>query len=128
MRKRWAALGVILVVVPAAALEFSGALFTGFSWEGTSFTGWNSLSLRLSFPNFGLETISTWQGLTLTGQTLTLTWASGSLEVEAGLAFKPVSPPHWASWSFQELAVVASFISLNLDLGNLRLCVTIQAK
>lgn len=128
MRKEWVILGVLLAFVPAVALELSGSFFTGFSLAGTSFTGWNTLSLRFSSPSLSIETTSTWQGLALAEQTLTLSWALGSLGLEVGLVFKPVSALNWTSWGSQELVTVASFVSLKLNLGSLHLLVTLQAQ
>lgn len=123
--KSWSALGVFLAFVPGVAANLSGCLSTTFALEN-SLTAWHTLELHFSFANFDLQSLSTWRGLNLTAQAFTLSRSMGNLAIQAGVVLQPLGSPRVATWTSQDFQVVASFVSLELSLGNFRLKLTLH--
>lgn len=125
MRARALLVLSVFLAFSSAAAELSGSFSTAFTF-GTSFAAWNTLDLRLSFSDFQIRSLSTWQGLSLSEQAFSLSGNLGDLEIQVGLVLKPVSSLRLGAWSAQEFQVVASFVSFELSLGNFQLRLTLH--
>lgn len=125
MRGKVLVLALMFGTVALSAAELSGAFSTSFTL-GSSFSAQNNLALRLSFSSFELQILSTWQNLTLPQQTLTVTGNFGNFGLQVGLVLQPVSAPRLGSLFTQDFQVTASFISLELVLGQIQFTLTIR--
>lgn len=126
MRGKVLAVVWICAVVAASAVELSGSFSTAFTL-GPSFSAQNSLALRFSLSGWEVQSFSTWQNLALTQQAFTVSGNLGNLGLGAGVVLVPVSPLRLGSWTSQDFQVVASFVSVELTLGQIRFTLTIRA-
>ncbi len=126
MRGKVVALVLTVAAVAASAAELFGSFSTAFTL-GPSFSARNSLALRFSLSGWEVQSFSTWQNLTLTQQAFSVSGDLGNLGLRAGVVLVPASPMRLGSWTAQDFQVVASFVSFELTLGQIRFTLTIRA-